>query len=52
MSRSWRAGGVEVQIYREREFLTAGGRAARALAVEEADERKAQYLREGGVLVA
>jgi hypothetical protein len=26
--------------------------ATRALALEEADERKAQYLREGGVLIA
>jgi hypothetical protein len=44
--------GVEVQIYREREFLYGRHRATRALALEEADQRKVQYLCEGGVLIA
>jgi hypothetical protein len=43
--------GVEVQVYREREFLYGRRWATRALALEEANERKAQYLREGGVLL-
>jgi hypothetical protein len=46
---SW---GVEVQIFREREFLYGRRWAGRALALEEAAERKAQYLREGGVVIA
>jgi hypothetical protein len=41
-----------MQIYREREFLYGRRWPTRALALEEANERKAQYLREGGVLVA
>jgi hypothetical protein len=44
--------GVEVQVYREREFLYGRRCATRALALEEADEQKARYLREGGVLIA
>jgi hypothetical protein len=44
--------GVEVQVYREGEFLYGRRWASRALALEEAGERKAQYLREGGVLLA
>jgi hypothetical protein len=44
--------GVEVQMYREGELLYGRRWASRALALEEADERKAQYLREGGVLIA
>jgi hypothetical protein len=43
--------GVEVQVYREREFLYGRRWATRALALEEADEQKARYLREGGVLI-
>jgi hypothetical protein len=41
-----------MQIYREREFLYGRRWPTRALALEEANERKAQYLRDGGVLVA
>ena len=44
--------GVEVQVYREREFLYGRRWATKALALEEADEQKARYLREGGVLIA
>jgi hypothetical protein len=44
--------GVEVQVYREGEFLCRRRWPTRALALEEADERKAQYLREGVVLIA
>jgi hypothetical protein len=44
--------GVEVQIYRERAFLDGRHHATRALALEDADERKLRYLREGGVLIA
>jgi hypothetical protein len=43
--------GVEVQVYREREFLYGRRWATRALALEEAAERKSHYLREGGVLM-
>ena len=43
--------GVEVQMYRDREFLYGRRWATRALALEEADEQKARYLREGGVLI-
>jgi hypothetical protein len=46
------AWGVEVRVYRDRELLYGRRWANRALALEEADERKAQYLREGGVLIA
>ena len=46
------AAGVEVQVYRDRELLYGRRWANRSLAREEADERKAQYLREGGVLIA
>jgi hypothetical protein len=42
---------VDVQVYRERK-LRYGRRPARALAFEEAEEQKARYLREGGVLMA
>src|ERR1700680_1700861 len=44
------AWGVEVQVYREREFPFGRRWATRALALEEADEQKAAYLREGGGL--
>ena len=44
--------GVEVQVYREREFLYGRRWATRALALEETDEQKTRYLREGGVLIA
>jgi hypothetical protein len=44
--------GVEVQMFRDGEFLFGRRWSTRALALEEADERKAQYLREGGVLIA
>jgi hypothetical protein len=43
--------GVEVQVYRDREFLYGRRWPTRARALEEADARKAQYLREGGVLL-
>jgi hypothetical protein len=44
--------GVEVQMYRDGELLYGRRHATRARALEEADEQKARYLREGGVLVA
>jgi hypothetical protein len=44
--------GVEVQVYREREFLYGRRWATRALALEAADEHKARLLRESGVLIA
>jgi hypothetical protein len=44
--------GVEVQIYRDCEFLYGRRWASRALALEEADDQKAAYLRKGGVLIA
>jgi hypothetical protein len=44
--------GVEVQIYRDREFLFDRRCKIRALALEEAEATKAQYLRDGGVLIA
>jgi hypothetical protein len=43
--------GVEVQIYREPEFLYGRRWPTRALALEEADQQKATYLRKGGVLL-
>ena len=46
------AWGVEVQIYREGEFRYGRRWATLALALEEADSRKAQYLSEGGVFIA
>jgi hypothetical protein len=46
------AAGIEVQVYRDRELLYGRRLATRALALKEADERKAQYLSEGGVLIA
>jgi hypothetical protein len=46
------AWGVEMQIYRDLEFRYGRRWATRALALEEADARKAQYLREAGVLIA
>ena len=45
------AAGVELQVSRDGELLYGQSWANRALALEEADERKAQYLREGGVLI-
>jgi hypothetical protein len=44
--------GVEVQVYREREFLYGRRWPTRALALEEADDQRAAYLRKGGVLIA
>lgn len=44
--------GVEVQIYRNREFLYGRRWPSRELALEEADDQKAAYLRRGGVLIA
>jgi hypothetical protein len=46
------AGGVELQVYRERELLYGRRWDTRALALAKADEWKTQYLREGGVLIA
>ena len=43
--------GVEVQIYREREFLYGRRWPTRVLALEEADDQRAAYLRKGGVLI-
>ena len=45
------AAGVELQVYRERELLYGRRFAARGLALEKADAWKAQYLRDGGVLI-
>jgi hypothetical protein len=44
--------GVEVQVYRDGELLYGRRWATRALALAEADARKAQYLKDGGVLLA
>jgi hypothetical protein len=44
-------GAWEVQVYREGEFLYGRRWATRALALDEADARKARYLRAGGVLI-
>jgi hypothetical protein len=44
--------GAEVQVYRERELLYGRRFANRARALENADAWKAQYLRQGGVLIA
>jgi hypothetical protein len=46
------AAGVEVQVSRERELLYGRRFTTRAVALEKADVWKAQYLREGGVLIA
>jgi hypothetical protein len=46
------AAGVEVQMSRDGAFLFGRRFATRARALKEADTRKAQYLREGGVLIA
>ena len=46
------AWGVEMQIYRDVTFRYGHRWATRAEALVEADARKAQYLREGGVLIA
>jgi hypothetical protein len=43
--------GIEVQVYRDREFLYSRRWATRALALEEADEQRARYFRKGGVLI-
>jgi hypothetical protein len=43
--------GIEQQVYRAREFLYGRRWATRALALEEAEEQKARYLRDGGVLI-
>jgi hypothetical protein len=42
--------GVELQVSRDGEFLYGRRWPSRALALAEADERKAQYLGEGGIL--
>jgi hypothetical protein len=44
--------GVEVQVSRDGELLYGRRWATRALALAKADEQKAQYLRDGGVLIA
>jgi hypothetical protein len=44
--------GAELQVYRERELLYGRRWATRALALAKANEWKAHYLREGGVLIA
>ena len=46
------AWGVELQVYRDGELIYGRRWASRALALERADDWKAQYLREGGVLIA
>jgi hypothetical protein len=46
------AWGMEVQIYRDGKFLYGRRWPSRALALEEANEQKAVYLGNGGVLVA
>jgi hypothetical protein len=46
------AAGVELQVSRDGELLYGRRWRSRALALEEADERKAEYLRDGGVLIA
>jgi hypothetical protein len=43
--------GVEVQIYRQRQFLYGRRWPTRELALEEADDQKATYLRKGGVVI-
>jgi hypothetical protein len=43
--------GVEVQVSRAGELLYGRRFATRTLALEEADTRKAQYLRDGGILL-
>ena len=45
------ADGVELQVYREREMLYGRRWTTRALALMKAEEWKAQYLRDGGVLI-
>jgi hypothetical protein len=42
---------VEVQVYRDGEFLYGRRWASRALALEEAEDQKTAYLRKGGVLI-
>jgi hypothetical protein len=44
--------GTELQIYRDRESLLWPALGDPALALKEAEERKALYLRDGGVLIA
>ena len=44
--------GVEVQVSRDGELLYGRRWATRALALAKADEQTAQYLRDGGVLIA
>jgi hypothetical protein len=44
--------GVEVLMSREGDLLYGRRHATRAQALEEADEQKARYLGEGGVLLA
>jgi hypothetical protein len=51
-SATMESGAWKCRSYREREFLYGRRWATHALALEEADEQKAWYLREGGVLIA
>jgi hypothetical protein len=44
--------GAELQVYQERELLYGRCWPSRALAFEKAHEWKAQYLRDGSVLIA
>jgi hypothetical protein len=44
--------GVEVQVYRNGELLYGRRFANRAQALQNADVWKAQYLRDGGILIA
>lgn len=43
--------GVEMQVLRDREWFYGHRHDSRELALREAEERKGQYLREGGVVV-
>jgi hypothetical protein len=44
--------GVEVQIYREHEFLYGRHWPTRALALGQADDQRTAYLSKGGVLMS
>jgi hypothetical protein len=43
--------GVELQVHREREVVVRPSSGNPALALEEAKEQRAQYLRDGGALI-
>jgi hypothetical protein len=49
--RDFEPWGVELQIYQDGEFLQARRWPSRALALEEAEDQKASYLRHGYVIV-